>query len=53
MMVGAFTSPGEEEVAEPLFSPGESLHLAGDAPVLGRDRAEFALDYRETPLQCG
>lgn len=36
MVVGVFTSPGEEEVAESLCSPGKSLHLAGKASCLGQ-----------------
>lgn len=54
MMVGASKSPGEEEVAETLFSAGERQVKS---PVLDRDRpwplqgqAKLGLAYRETPL---
>lgn len=36
MVVGAFTSLGEQEAAEPLCSPGKSLYLAGRAPCPGQ-----------------
>lgn len=39
MVVGAFTSPGEEEVTEPLCSPGKSLDLAGKVPCPGQGQA--------------